>query len=400
MFLGGRKIIKKYWGKKSFKILITLIIIICVMGPFSVLTVNDITDENLDDIAKLKVGSTVLNDTDVIEDSNIRRYPTVTNLGYVLEGITQINLIGVFLSLSTGTVNVPISQLVGEGISDSGIANVDGPGKLVIENKKISVKSPKNFLWGISVPYTYAVKTETGINIVENNKTTKTVSGNDINNNTVPHEFISSEEISDWYKKADLGDKLAIEFGLNYFNDGRNFLSPTEIKHFFGEEIYNYLSSYPLNSPILVYKHNYKEKPIQEFFSYLGSYPEYNDASRAYNAKQFVNAWNNTIIPPGTTSSGQSIDFATSRDPKAPGGGASHGVCPPARALRASVLEQDFPLPIGMNLDHEAVRYGFNPSTGIKITNTGKYPVKIIMWTEGEGTSMVIYSRMIEIVPN
>ncbi|MDR2966925.1 MAG: hypothetical protein LBU74_03125 [Methanobacteriaceae archaeon] len=373
-----------------------------MIAPFSAITVNDKLDENIVNVAKQKIGTTILNGTDVIEDSNIQRYPTATNLAYLIDDIGQIDILGLFLSVSTGTVNVPISEITEEGISDSGIATgLNGPGVLVVENGKISVKFPKNFLWGTSVPYTYAVKTENGLSVVENNKTIKSISGDNINNNTVPHEFIPSDDILNWYKKADVGDKLAIEYGLSNFSDGRNSLSPTEVKYFFGEEIYNYLTLYPLNTPILVHMYDYKEKSSESFYSYLGSYPEYNDANRAHNAKQFVNAWNNTIIPPGSTSSGKNIViFTTSRDPKAPGGGASHGVCPPARALRAAVLNQNFPLPVGMNWDFEAVRYGFNPSSGIKVTNTGDVPVKIVMWTEGEGTSMVICSKIVELVPN
>ena len=394
--------IKKYWEKKSFKIVIGLLISVLVIAPFSAITVNDISDENIVEIAKLKVGSTVLSGTDVIEDSNIRRYPTLTNFDYILEDIKQIDIIGLFLSLSTGTINVPISELTEEGISDSGkAAGFDGPGMLVIENGKISVKSPKNFLWANSVPYTYAVKTEDGISIVENNKTIKSISGDNINNNTVPNDFVSSGDISEWCRKAKVGDKLAIEYALSEFSDGRNFLSPKEVKHFFGDEIYNYFINYPLYSPILVYSNDYKEVSGETYHSYLGSYPEYNDANRAINAKLFANAWNNTIIPPGSSASGKIIfGFTTSKDPKAPGGGASHGVCPPARALRAAVLGQDFPLPVGMNLDFEAINYGYHPSTDIRITNTGDVPVKIIMWTEGEGTSTVIYSKIVEYVPN
>ena len=371
-----------------------------MIAPFSAITVNDVSDENIAEIVKLKTGSTVLKGTDVIEDSNIRRYPTVTNLDYLLDYIIQINILGLFLSISTGTVNIPISEFVEEGISDSGIANVDGPGALVVENNKVSVKVPNNFLWGTSTPYTYAVKTEDGLSIVENNKTIKSISEKDINNDTVPHDFLTLEDILTWHKKADIGDKLAIEYGLSNFSDERNSLSPTEVKYFFGEEIYDYIANRPLNVSTLVYAQNYKEKSGETFISYLGSYPEYDDSGRAYNAKQFANAWNNTIIPPGSTSSGKAIEFTSSRDPKAPGGGASHGVCPPARALRAAILNQDFPLPTGMNWDFEAVLYGFNPSTGIKVTNTGDVPVKIVMWTEGEGTSIVIYSKIVELVPN
>jgi hypothetical protein len=272
---------------------------------------------------------------------------------------------------------------------------------LIVENNKISVKAPNNFLWGSSVAYTHVIKTEDGLSIVENNETIKSISAGNINNNTIPHDIVPSEDIVAWYKKADIGDKLVIEYGLSNFSDRRNPLSPTEVKYFFGEDIYEYLVSHPLNTPIILYMGDYKEKSGEDYYTYLGSYPEYNDAIRAYNAKQFVVAWNNTIIPPGSISSGKdTIYFESSRDPKAPGGGASHGVCPSARALRAAILSHGFPLPTGMNWDHDAINYGFNPATGIKVTNNGDTPVKIVMWTEGEGTSMVIYSKIIEYVPN
>ncbi|WP_225370178.1 hypothetical protein [Methanobrevibacter arboriphilus] len=151
----------------------------------------------------------------------------------------------------------------------------------------------------------------------------------------------------------------------------------------------------------MVYKANYTEFNVTDAYTYLGSYPQYNDANRAYNAKQFAKAWNGTIIPPNSTSSGIDIvDFAVSSDPKAPGGGASHGVCPPARTLRSIALAMGLSLPNGMNGDHDAVNFGVNPGSGIKVTNSLDYPIKIIMWTEGEGTGMIIHAKMIEMVPN
>ena len=46
-----------------------------------------------------------------------------------------------------------------------------------------------------------------------------------------------------------------------------------------------------------------------------------------------------------------------------------------------------------------AVLFGYNPASDIKVTNTHSYPVKIIMWTEGEGTSMCIFSKIVRYVP-
>ena len=41
----------------------------------------------------------------------------------------------------------------------------------------------------------------------------------------------------------------------------------------------------------------------------------------------------------------------------------------------------------------------YNPASEIKVTNTHTFPVKIVMWTEGEGTSMRIYAKMVRFVP-
>jgi hypothetical protein len=52
-------------------------------------------------MTKLEIGSTVLAGTDVIEYSKIRKYPTITNLYYLLDDIKQIDVLGIFLSVST-----------------------------------------------------------------------------------------------------------------------------------------------------------------------------------------------------------------------------------------------------------------------------------------------------------
>lgn len=372
------------------------------MIPFSAITVNDISNENVQEISKLKIGSTVFAGTDVIDDYKVRKYPIATNINYVIDNIKRIDILGFFISFSTGTANVPLSELSSEGISDSGIAEgFEGPGVIVVENKKISVKAPDNFVWGSSIPYTVAVKTNNGIAIFENDKKVKDLSSNDINNNSIPHDIVSSQSVEEWYKKANVEDNITLEYGLSKFNDDRNSVSPSEIKTFFGDDIYDYTIKHPVNTPILVYENNYKEVATEDYYTYLGSYPQYNDANRIYNAKQFVYAWNNTIIPPNSTSSGLDItDFATSADAEAPGGGASHGVCPPARALQAAVLSNNLPLPRGMTGEFEAVAYGFNPGSGIKVTNTGDVPLKIVMWTEGKGTSMILHAKLVKYVPN
>jgi hypothetical protein len=142
------------------------------------------------------------------------------------------------------------------------------------------------------------------------------------------------------------------------------------------------------------------EEDGEVFYTSLGSYPEYGNDVREFNARQFVDAWNNTIIPPNSSGNGRDyISFGSASDPEAPGGSAAHGVCPPARALRAAVLAEGFSLPVGMSGDENAVLFGYNPASDIKVTNNHDYPVKIIMWTEGSGTGMVIYAKIIRLKP-
>ncbi|MGZ4857508.1 MAG: hypothetical protein ACXVZU_03995, partial [Methanobacteriaceae archaeon] len=134
--------------------------------------------------------------------------------------------------------------------------------------------------------------------------------------------------------------------------------------------------------------------------SVLGYYPQYNNVEREYNAKAFTVGWNGTFISPHTPSHGKMyVGFTGVSDPSAPLGSASHGVCPPGRALRDAGYEAGFPLPPGMADGELSVLFTTNPTTTIAVTNTKNYPVKIKMWTEGSGTSMQIYCNIVELLP-
>ena len=140
---------------------------------------------------------------------------------------------------------------------------------------------------------------------------------------------------------------------------------------------------------------------VTSAYTYLDSHPQYNDANREYNARQFVLAWNGTIIPSNTYACGrEGIGFSAVPEKEAQSGMATHGVCPPARSLRNAVLSLGFALPIGMDSGRDAVLYGYSPSTGIKINNTLDYPIKIEMWTVGSGAGMEIHTVIYELIPN
>ena len=169
----------------------------------------------------------------------------------------------------------------------------------------------------------------------------------------------------------------------------------------FGDNVSDYVAAYPDGTPIVLYMGNVTEEDGEVYSISLGSHPEYGDGVREFNARSFVDAWNNTVIPPNSSGNGKAyIDFGSASDSNAPGGSASHGVCPPARVLRAAVLAEGFGLPVGMCGDNDAVLFGFNPSEDIKVTNNHDYPVKIVMWTEGSGTGMAIYGKIERFIPS
>lgn len=365
-------------------------------GSLSFVTSYDYDSKYIEDVATVPIGSTVLPGTDVIDESKVMKYPIATNIDYLYEKIKTLKFIDLFNSITTGTISAPISKISEKGISSAGESiGYKGPGVLVFKNQKISVEGPDNFVWGYSTPYTFGVKTKDGLAIVENNKTISIVAYDNINNDTIPHDYISAKEVKEWYDRSQIDSNITLKYGLSKFSDNRSFIEPDKIKEIFGDDVYNYTTQYNSNSPIMVYMHDYSEEIFTEGYSYLGSYPQYNDANRAYNAQQFAKAWNGTVIPPNSAASGKSVvGFTVSKDPKAPGGAASHGVCPAARALRAAVLSAGFPLPSGMNGDYEAVNFGVNPGSGIYVTNNAKFPIKIIMWTEGSGS--VIHAKLIK----
>ena len=56
-------------------------------------------------------------------------------------------------------------------------------------------------------------------------------------------------------------------------------------------------------------------------------------------------------------------------------------------------------MPVGLTSDESAVLFGYNPASGVTVTNNHNYPVKILMWTEGEGVGMGIYCQIVRYIP-
>ena len=353
------------------------------------------------EITSLSLGDTIVSGTYVVDDSKIRKVPILYHPEYLLDYVYDMRIADFMDALITGTVKTPIGRITGTTISTTGIAQgFAGPGVLAVTENKLTVNPPGTSVYGYKSPYTFGVKTKDGLEIKEGTNTIKVVPSNQINNDTVPHTYISANNVKKWFDNAGIGEHITLDYAIANFNDGRNLVNPENIQNFFGDNVATYMEKYPVGLPVLVYAGNVTEKVVGSNVDTLGSYPQYNDAIREENSRAFVEAWNGTIIPPHTSSSGkETVGFGRSTDPHAPGGWASHGVCPSARALRGAAFQAGFGLPIGLNGGEYAVDFGYNPATDVKVTNTKNYPVKIIMWTSGSGPSMAIYAKIIGLVP-
>ena len=371
------------------------------MYPFGNATADYYPPQGPVEITSLNLGDTVVSGMHVVDDSKIRKVPLLYNPEYLMDYINDRRTGDLIDVLLTGTVKTPIGRITGSTISTSGIAQgFEGPGVLALDENKLTVNPPGTFVYGYKSPYVFGVKTEEGLEIKEGKNTVKVVPYDQISNDTVPHTYVSVRSIKKWFKNAETGERITLDYAITNFNDGRNRIAPQNIQKFFGGNIINYMKKYPAGLPVLVYAGNVTEKVIGSNRDSLGSYPEYNDTIREENSRAFVEAWNGTIIPPHTTSSGkETVGFGRSPDPDAPEGWASHGVCPAARALRGAVSQAGFGLPVGITWDEYAVQFGYNPATDIKVTNNRNYPVKILMWTDGSGPDMSIHAKVIALMP-
>jgi hypothetical protein len=379
-----------------------LILIILAVGMFALAKNVDayIPPQNPAEIAAVNIGDTVYSGDNVVSSGKIRKVPVIYHPEYLIEDIKNNQYNDFFTAITTGSVETPISQITSGKISRTGKAvNFEGPGMVTVSGNKLVVNPPETFVWGFKTPYTTAVKTANGINIVTQNKTVKTVSAADINNDTVPTNYVTAAKLKNWYNNSEIGDSIGLDYSLTSFNDGRNSITPNEIKTKLSNDTIKYMSEYPSGSPVMIYTGATNQKVLGAGNSELGYYAEYNNALRAENAKTFVKGWNGTIVPPHTSASGkEDVTFTGVYDPDV-AGYPSHGACPPGRALRAAVMEAGCPLPSGMSSGYLSVTINANPSTGIKVYNPTNNPIKIVIWTVGSGTSMQIFAQTIQYTP-
>ncbi len=391
----------KGWRKISITILIVLIALCAFLAVFG--STTQYTAESVTKEYNLPIGQSMFENQSIVGTTEPIEVPLVSNLGFISHQLMAFDLQGILMAFSTGIVPFDFSTVTGEGIDSYGVVHdVDGPGFLTYAGDKLVVKEPDHYVWAYSAPYKWLEKTESGVDLYEDGKKIQSIPVDQIKNLNYTSEYYNASTIASWYNyDAEVGSTFTLEKGMVGFSDGRNNISSSDVPKIFGQDVVDYASEYPTGSPILLYAGNYTEQEGESYGTELGSHPEYGDSIREVNANQFVEAWNGTVIPPNSTSSGKDyVYFESANDASAPGGSAAHGVCPSARALRAAVTAEGFDLPIGMSWDENAVMFGYNPAQDITVTNNHDYPVKLNMWTEGEGTGMGIYCKVTRYMPN
>lgn len=390
------------WKKISIIIFIALIalcVFLAVVGSAS----NNYTAESVATSYNLPIGQSMFENQSIVGTSDPVEVPLVSNVNFLTHELRAFDLHGILIAATTGVVPFDFSTVAGEGIDSYGnVVDVDGPGFLTYSGDKLVVKEPDNYVWAYSSPSKWLEKTASGVDVYEDGKKVKSVPVDQIRELDYHNDYYNASTIASWYNyDAQVGSTFTLEKGMVGLSDGRNNISSGDVPKIFGQDTVDYASEYPTGSPILLYAGNYTQEAGEAYGTELGSHPEYGDSIREVNAQQFVDAWNGTVIPPNSTSSGKDyVYFESASDSKAPGGSAAHGVCPSARALRAAVTSEGFDLPVGMCWDEDAVLFGYNPAQDITVYNNHDYPVMINMWTEGSGTGMGIYAQIVRYIPN
>jgi hypothetical protein len=349
-------------------------------------------------------GSTVIAGDLLVDNANIRKEPVIANPSNLIRPLTHGDIITFATSIFSGAAPKDIikneSYIQNDGhISDE----LEGIGKVEIdENGLISVEKADEIIWAYKYSDVYAVKSGDSINLVKNNETIKTLSVDEINNDSVPTDYVSAEELKSWFEDAKDGSNITVDYYLGGFSDNRTSVHGKEnITHLFGEDTYDYMLNYTPGNPVLVYDNNATWVQVSNGVSYLESLAEYPTEVRASNAREFARGWNGTFVPANGSAHGKDkVSFTSIAESEAASGSATHGVCPPGRSLRAAWLSLGNPLPVGMSGDYESILYEYRPTIDVQVTNINDYPVVIIMWTEGEGGATTTYTEVYKLVDN
>ena len=295
------------WRKISIAIFVALICLCAIIFALNAVNSTPYTAESIAKDYNLPIGQSMFENQSILSTSNPIEVPIISNFGFLSHQILAFDLQGILMSLTSGVVPFDFTTVSSEGIDSYGnVVDVEGPGFLTFEGDKLAVKEPDNYVWGYSNSYKYLIKTEDGVDVYEGDKLIKSVPVDEIRDLEYSNDYYNASTIASWYNyDAAVGSKFTLEKGMVGFSDGRNNISSADVQVIFGQDVVDYAAEYPTGSPILLYSGNYTEDDGEVYGTSLGSHPEYGDSIREVNARQFVEAWNGTVITPNSTYRGK-----------------------------------------------------------------------------------------------
>ena len=169
------------WRKISITICLALIVLSILFAAFGAATNESFTAQSVAEEYNLPIGQSMFENQSILGQQDPIEVPLVSHLGFLSHQIAALDIQGILMTLSTGMVPMDFSSISSESIDSYGnVIDVEGPGFLTFEGDKLAVKSPDNYVWGYSTPYKWLVKTDTGVDVVENGTVIKSVPESEI----------------------------------------------------------------------------------------------------------------------------------------------------------------------------------------------------------------------------
>ena len=142
------------WRSTSIKIILALFFISLLLFAFSFVNHTAYTGESFAKDYNLPIGQSMFEGDSILGENQSIQVPLLGNLPFMAHQIKSLDLQGILITLTTGTVPFDFTTISTEGIDSYGKAQgFEGPGYLTYEGNQLAVKAPHTYVWGYSAPY-------------------------------------------------------------------------------------------------------------------------------------------------------------------------------------------------------------------------------------------------------
>ena len=204
------------WRKISITIFLALIFLVILLAVFNAVNSAPYTAQSVTDEYNLPIGQSMFENQSILGQRDPIQVPLIADVGFLSHQLLAFDIQGLLMSLSSGIVPFDFTTIASEGIDSYGnVVDVKGPGYLTFEGDKLAVKEPDNYVWGYSVPYKWLVKTENGVDVVENGTVIQSVPVDQIKDLDFSNDYYNNNTIVSWYNyDASNGSTFTLEKGM------------------------------------------------------------------------------------------------------------------------------------------------------------------------------------------